>query len=164
VAGALEPVPEGIYRDLGPVEWAGGHGNYAASWGTGLGPVWITIEPVRAIGFHLDANASTSPGSAGCVVLPDEASLRALVAWLSEPVELLAVDWGLGTVPAPVPVAWIKLFRKSQRMQAWHRGEHCPSGHLEISWAPGALSVSLDGQSVAADTVDVQISYRRKRK
>jgi hypothetical protein len=71
-AGSMTPLPEGRWR-IGPVEWAGGKGNWAKAWpDPGLGPVWIGLEyeaPGKtsrsAIGFHLDANIATSPGSAG---------------------------------------------------------------------------------------------------
>lgn len=110
--GSMEPIPEGKYV-LGILEWAGGPGNYNASWGPGLGPVWVSIDPApgletrrASIGFHIDENRAYAPGSAGCVVFPDLPSLQKFVSWFSDaegrPVSL-TVDWGLGTVDtAPV--------------------------------------------------------------
>lgn len=98
VVGALEPIPEGVY-DLGPLEWAGRPGDYKTVWSGALGPVWVTIDPARAIGFHLDANAATAPGTAGCVGFPDMATLKRFVSWFTPtPPTRLVVDWGLGTV------------------------------------------------------------------
>lgn len=86
VPGCMEPIPFGKYG-IGMIEWAGGKDNYNASWGPGLGPVWIALPATfaddrSAFGIHLDSNASTSPGSAGCVVIPNESELKRLVAAL----------------------------------------------------------------------------------
>jgi GH24 family phage-related lysozyme (muramidase) len=106
-AKSLEPLPEGRYS-LGPVEWAGQAGDYAASWGPGLGAVWVSLNYAApghtsrsALGCHLDENAKTAPGSAGCVVFRSTADLRTFVGWMSQhrPRELY-VNWGLGTCPA----------------------------------------------------------------
>ena len=106
-AKSLEPLPEGRYS-LGPVEWAGKAGDYAASWGPGLGAVWVSINYAApghttrsALGFHLDENAKTAPGSAGCVVFRSTADLRTFVGWMNQhrPKDLY-VNWGLGTCPA----------------------------------------------------------------
>lgn len=108
-AGSLTPLPEGRWR-IGPIEWKSGKGNWDASWGQGLGPLWIGIEyespghtARSAVGMHLDANAATAPGSAGCVVLSSRTDVLKLVSWL-EPASIrhLFVDWGLGTCPKPV--------------------------------------------------------------
>lgn len=111
-AGGLTPLPEGRYR-IGPVEWAGGKGNWAKAWpDPGLGPVWIGIEyeaPGRtarsALGFHLDANIATAPGSAGCVVLATRKDLETLIRWLEgSSIKQMFVDWGLKTCPPVRPV------------------------------------------------------------
>jgi GH24 family phage-related lysozyme (muramidase) len=107
-SGSLEPLPEGRYG-LGPVEWANGVGNYSASWGPGLGAVWVAINyqtpgttARSALGFHLDSNIKTAPGSAGCVVFPSTDDLRKFVGWMNESKpQHLFVDWGLGTCPKP---------------------------------------------------------------
>lgn len=107
-AGSLEPLPEGRYG-IEDIAWAGGRDNYAASWGAGLGPASVPLRYLgpgktdrSAIEIHYDANAPTSPGTAGCVGLRSIGDLRTLVAWLrdSDPRDLY-VDWGLGTCPAP---------------------------------------------------------------
>jgi lysozyme len=107
--GSLEPLPEGLWG-IGGIEWASGKvDDYAASWGPGLGAVWVQLSyqgpgttEREAIGIHLDANAAASPGSAGCVTFNKVADLKTLVSWLraDNPRELY-VDWGLGTCPAP---------------------------------------------------------------
>lgn len=110
-AGGLTPLPEGRWR-IGPVEWKAGKGNWDASWGQGLGPVWIALDyesPGRtarsAIGIHLDANIATAPGSAGCVVLSTRADLEKLIGWLQPgSIKHLFVDWGLKTCPKPKPL------------------------------------------------------------
>lgn len=107
-AGSLEPLPEGRYG-LGPVYWAGGAGNYSASWGPGLGAVWVALTyqtpgstARSALGFHLDSNIKTAPGSAGCVVFNSTDDLRRFVAWMDEAKpQHLFTDWGLGTCPKP---------------------------------------------------------------
>lgn len=112
---SYEPIPEGRYT-LGDfdaengVNWASGmEGLYTGSWGSGLGPVWVGIHPTtglrtsrEALGIHLDANVRTSPGSAGCIVVPDKQSLVHLVGWFKQNVwpRYLVVDWGLGSVTA----------------------------------------------------------------
>lgn len=106
--GSLEPLPEGRYG-VGPVEWANGVGNYSGSWGPGLGAVWASITyqspgntSRSALGFHLDANIKTAPGSAGCVVFQNTEDLKTFVGWMNaHKVQTLFVDWGLGTCPKP---------------------------------------------------------------
>jgi lysozyme len=98
VPGCMEPIPEGNYR-IGDIEWASGKDNYNASWGPGLGPVWIALPATfkddrSAFGIHLDSNAGTSPGSAGCVVIPNESELKRLVAALRKhDPKTLRVEW-----------------------------------------------------------------------
>ena len=100
--GVLEPIPEGIYRDIGPLEWAGGVGNYQQFWSPSLGPVVAQLYGERAIMLHLDANRSYAPGSAGCLCPVDLAGLKKVVSWWAEGKPAwLEVDWGLGTVGKP---------------------------------------------------------------
>jgi|GEM_PF-4541097 hypothetical protein len=108
-SGSMEPLPEG-YWSLGVVEWASGIKNdYTRSWpdpNDGLGPVWITMNPLFStertdIGFHLDNNASRGmPGTAGCVGILNKTDLSKLVNWFddSKAPKLAIVDWNLGTV------------------------------------------------------------------
>lgn len=126
-AGSGEPLPEG-YWDLGEpeprprkrfgspnplVEFAGGvTNNFSANWpiaGDGLGPVWVAMychswTARRAIGFHVDNNASFAPGTDGCVGIVYDSGLKSLKkfgSWFSDSrlaPHLAIVDWGLGTV------------------------------------------------------------------
>lgn len=108
--GSLEPLPEGLWG-IGDIEWASGRiDDYTSSWGPGLGAVWVPLTyrgpgttEREAVGMHLDANATASPGSAGCVTFNSVADLKTFVAWLraGNPRELY-VDWGLGTCPIPM--------------------------------------------------------------
>ncbi len=67
-AGSLAPVEFGQYRIGQPV----------VSGEEGVGRIFIPTDPTfatnrSAIGFHVDANRSTAPGSAGCIVFTTEA-------------------------------------------------------------------------------------------
>lgn len=111
--GNLEPIPEAEYG-LGPIEWAGTRDDWSTSWGSGLGPVWISIHDPGGgrgeFGIHLDANRSSSPGSAGCVVFPSRARMEPFLAAFREfPPTALVVDYGLGTVAGVLSVAESKL-------------------------------------------------------
>lgn len=66
-AGSLAPVEFGQYRIGQPV----------VSGEEGVGRIFIPTDPTfetnrSAIGFHVDANRSTAPGSAGCIVFATE--------------------------------------------------------------------------------------------
>lgn len=100
--GNLEPIPQGRYT-IGDIQWAGGKDNYTiAHTPNGIGPVFVPFiktfpDDRDAFGFHVDWNASTSPGSAGCVCVKTIPDLKKLVALLRlyDPRDLF-VDWGLG--------------------------------------------------------------------
>lgn len=83
-AGSQRPINPGRYR-IGPIEIAP-----SGSWGEGLGSIWIDLiheNPVnnrRGFGFHLDANRSYAPGSAGCVVFKNQSDLERLCRWLKQ--------------------------------------------------------------------------------
>jgi len=179
--GDMRPLPEAVYR-LGPLEWAGGRGNYSASWGTGLGPTWIAIDPApgfemrrSAFGFHLDANRVYAPGSAGCVVLPDMDALRAFVGWYSDgrggPTELV-VDWGLGTVPgpptstAPAPaqaeLRRLKMFAHGTRLQVLSDGVEVPATKVELFAHSGRRGANVNGEAVEVVAVSLDLAYRLK--
>ena len=106
ISGSMEPLPEGKWS-LGNVEWAGsGKGSYSGSWGEGLGPVWVSVNPEMYtkrsdIGIHWDYNASYSPGTSGCIGITNKGDLQKVVSWfdnsLTAPKETI-VDWGLGSV------------------------------------------------------------------
>jgi hypothetical protein len=102
VAGSLEPLPQGRWQ-IHRAEWAGGVGNWQASWGPALGPVSIPLTYMgpgstrrSAIEIHWDANHGTSPGTAGCIGTNSIADLKTILDWLreSDPKELV-VDWNL---------------------------------------------------------------------
>ncbi|MEG4800139.1 hypothetical protein QUB63_03560 [Microcoleus sp. ARI1-B5] len=127
-AGSREPLPEGIW-DLGMpkpdpmtktrpsisklVEFASGTaGNFTKDWpedGDGLGPVWLEMtcrfQTARsAIGFHVDNNSASAPGTVGCVGIINDLdlkSLRKFVSWFDNSTlapYVAIVDWGLGSV------------------------------------------------------------------
>ncbi len=107
-AGSLEPLPEGRWG-IEDIAWASGRDNYSGSWGPGLGPVSTPLRYLgpgsterSAIEIHIDSNARTSPGTAGCIGIANEADYRKLVSWLrdSDPHDLF-VNYGLGTCPQP---------------------------------------------------------------
>lgn len=151
---SLEPVPEGVYV-LGDLEWAGGvRGDYAASWGEGLGPVWTDVIPVpgnptrrEAIGIHHDHNRAYAPGTAGCVGLPTLADVKTWAGWWKDthgrPTGLV-VDYGLGTVPsgpsapqrAPV-VHYLKIYdHDGVRAAVMPDGKRVPITGIKVNGAP----------------------------
>jgi hypothetical protein len=126
--GSEEPLPEGVW-DLGLpkpdemtktrssisklVEFASGiSNNLSQDWPSdsdGLGPIYIemtcrTFTERSAIGFHVDNNSSTAPGTVGCVGIKNDSSLTSLkkfISWFDKPAEapqVAVVDWGLGSV------------------------------------------------------------------
>jgi hypothetical protein len=106
-SGSMEPLPEGRYG-IEDIAWAKGVDNYQASWGVGLGPASVPLRYLEpgttqrsAIEIHFDANAGSSPGTAGCVGLRSISDLRTLIGWLrdTDPRDLY-VDWALGSCPA----------------------------------------------------------------
>lgn len=171
LSGSMEPIPEGRYR-LGPVEWRGRPGDYSASWGAGLGPVWISLIPLQSsergdFGLHWDANSGSSPGSAGCVVMGNVDDLRTLVAWQSGPdaATELHVDWGLGAFapegrPAPELERW-KLYANPEVARAFHGGTEVPHGHLEAWINEGRAAVKLNGTPLRIRSLTVEIAYDR---
>lgn len=110
-SGSMEPLPEGYWM-IGDLEFASGVlGNYNASWGDGLGPVYVELNCTSPtgrgdIGIHLDANEEVAVGTAGCVGIPKAGgdgltNLKKFVGWFAnaaEAPERLVVNWGLGTV------------------------------------------------------------------
>lgn len=107
-AGSLEPLPEGRWG-IEDVAWAAGKDNYSGSWGPGLGPVSTPLRYLgpgtterAAIEIHIDSNARTSPGTAGCIGIATENDYRTFVSWLrdTDPRDLF-VDYNLGTCPKP---------------------------------------------------------------
>lgn len=105
VEGEREPIPEGVYADLGPLLFASGQwGNYSDRFPSIDSPISLTIYYRRAIEFHLDGNREWAPGSAGCVVLRSMADVETFVAWhqgFADMMSSLWVNWRLGTVHYP---------------------------------------------------------------
>lgn len=107
--GSLEPLPEGRWF-IHDILWRDGPDNYEGRvWNKGLGPVKINLDfkgPGRtarsAIQIHIDWNADSAPGTAGCIGVSNRADFRTLVTWLrdTDPRDLF-VDYGLGTCPRP---------------------------------------------------------------
>lgn len=107
-SGSLEPLPEGRWG-IEDVAWAAGKDNYSGNWGPGLGPVSTPLRYLgpgtterSAIEIHIDSNARTSPGTAGCIGIANESDYRKFVTWLrdTDPRDLY-VDYNLGTCPKP---------------------------------------------------------------
>lgn len=126
--GSMEPLPEGIW-DLGMpktdpvtkkrpslgilVEFASGNrSNLSQNWShqfDGLGTIYIEMTCRKwtgrgDIGFHLDNNSDTSPGTVGCIGIDYDSNLTSLqefIGWFGddkiEP-HYAIVDWGLGSV------------------------------------------------------------------
>lgn len=104
--GELEPIPEGIYPLANsPLSFASGvWGDYSKRYNSIDSPVSQTIEPNRAIEFHLDGNREWAPGSAGCVVFRSMNDLKTFVSWFDkDPLKMsnLFVNWNLGSVHWP---------------------------------------------------------------
>jgi lysozyme len=109
VRGSFEPLPEGKWF-IGDILWAGGKDVYdGGMWKEGIGPVKIPLDYVPKSGtsrdlilFHIDWNASTRPGTAGCVGIASISDQKRLITWLrdTDPRDLY-VDWGLGSVKLP---------------------------------------------------------------
>ena len=102
IPGSMEPLPQGDYVVHDP-DWAGGKDNWGAgvSLGAGIGPVFIPViclaEKRRGeFGIHMDYNRATSPGTAGCIGVLDEADMKEIVKYLRlyDP-KIMHVDWGL---------------------------------------------------------------------
>jgi len=186
--GSYEPIPEGEFL-IGPVEWAGGRGNYAASWRPGIGPVWVslpkapgTISQRGDFGFHLDHNYATAPGSAGCPVCLDIADLQVLVSWLEgapadKRPERLFVSYGLGGVALPHATGKsparldelerLKLFHHTALVRLLHRrgrgaADEVPATKLEVFVHDGKIQVKLNNALVDTEAITVDLAYRRR--
>jgi lysozyme len=127
-SGSAEPLPEGVW-DLGMpkpdpitkkrpsldilVEFASGtSGDFSKDWPApfdGLGPIYIEMTCRKKtsrsdIGFHLDNNSNTSPGTVGCIGIVYDSGLKSLkkfISWFDDSKiapHYAIVDWGLGSV------------------------------------------------------------------
>lgn len=164
--GVLEPCPEGVYRQIGPLEWAGQPGDYSASWAPGLGPVVIEVYGERAIMIHLDANRDYAPGSAGCLCPVDLPGLQSVVAWwqAGRP-EWVECDWGLGTVgkPGSAPeLHRVKIFGRPGKSTAYRDGSPQEKLAVRLEHSSG-LAVAINGVQLLAEqieSVSFDVAYR----
>ena len=99
VAGRGEPIPEGEYP-LGPLLFAGEKNSYDKVFAMIQSPIWVEINRLRAIGFHLDAGVLGTLGCVGFLSLDD---LKKFVNWWNGygAFSRLYVDWGLKHVKLP---------------------------------------------------------------
>lgn len=133
VAGSYEPLPEG-YWSVGIVEWAGGRGNYEARFDSGVGPVWVGLEPKMktergSIGIHLDLG---TPGTAGCVGIPDLSDMKRVVAWFDDSSlapQALTVNWGLGTVESWMQADPTSPVADASPMVDVDKSDECPNSN-----------------------------------
>lgn len=106
---SMEPIPEAYYWLREKPSWKGKAWDWSTLWSQALGPVWTTISKFDAklgtrdnFGIHMDWNAASAPGSAGCVVTPSKDVMTKIVKWWEDPSfqgpHILTVNWGLGTV------------------------------------------------------------------
>lgn len=156
--GVLEPCPEGVYRDIGPMEWAGKRGDYKAAWSAALGPVVAQIYGERAIMLHLDANRSYAPGSAGCLCPLTLAGLHVVVGWWESGVpDWLECDWGLGTVTRPgtsaAQLRRIALDAHSGRVSARENGKKIAALAAKIDHHSGKIGVVVNGLQIDPDKI-----------
>lgn len=109
VEGEREPIPEGVYADMLPLEFASGRwGDYSARFPSIDSPISLKIYVRRAIEFHLDGNRRWAPGSAGCVVFRSVADMETFVSWFENDPHMMTslwVNWRLGTVHYPPGLA-----------------------------------------------------------
>lgn len=166
VRGAFEPCPEGRYYSIGGLEWAGGPGNYQASWSAALGPVVVEIYGERAIMLHLDGGAI---GSAGCLCPINMAGLKTVVAWWTEGrPEWLECDWGLGTVPRPTvsgeeQIHRVKLYAKPGKCVAYRDGVSQDALAARLDYHGGKLGLAINGVQLPLDTIEsvnIEVAYK----
>ena len=98
-SGSGRCLPEGIYA-IGPVEDSQLIRS-TASWGEGLGQYWMSLDILpqyqannrSAFGIHADANASYSPGSAGCICPLESDGIQRILSWMNakaRPIQLVS--------------------------------------------------------------------------
>lgn len=165
VSGSLEPIPEGKYN-VGNIEWAGTNGDWNASWGAGLGPVWISIIPTVHMnrgdfGFHMDDNILSSPGSAGCVVFRTVAEMKKFLTWFegTAPSQLI-VNWNLGSVVSPVTKKQKHFFElkfNKNKLSITHNGDSVPATSLKIDAHSNKIGVILNGERIDVENLELII-------
>jgi murein DD-endopeptidase MepM/ murein hydrolase activator NlpD/type IV secretory pathway VirB6-like protein len=92
-SGSKRPVPQGVIR-IGNVDR-----NNKGDW-AGVGDIWIPFNdadtsPRAAVGFHLDNNRASAPGTAGCIAAIDKAGIQTIANWVEGGAKTLIVDHGL---------------------------------------------------------------------
>ncbi len=99
-AGSLKPIPEGIYNLEKP------ESTTIQALGPWFAPIVPDPSPRSEFGIHLDGNRSSSPGTAGCIGLPDTVSLNKFLGWMksSNAPGRLVVNWHLGTLKTSGPM------------------------------------------------------------
>ena len=99
-AGSLKPIPEGIYSLEKP------ESSDIQAIGPWFAPIVPDPSPRGEFGIHLDGNRSSSPGTAGCIGLPDTVSLNKFLVWMksSSAPGRLVVNWHLGTLKTSGPM------------------------------------------------------------
>lgn len=176
--GVFEPIPEGRYHNVGPLEWAGKPGDYGARFshlspGTAeaLGPVVAEIYGERAIMLHIDGGAT---GSAGCVCPRNWADLRTVVSWWEQGVpEWLEVDWGdvpggqIGkpVIKKPDPLHRVKLFAKPGKAVAYRDGVSQDALSALLEYRGGKLALTINGAKLPLDQIEsvaVEVAYKAK--
>lgn len=196
-SGSGAPLGEGVYNlgdsDSHPtrrINWAGGVGNYSASFKAGLGPLWVGIHAhpdypgnAVALGLHADWNRDAgAPGTIGCVgidsVPGDVADLKTVAAWFAEyDIAYLVVDYGLGTVPRPATAepepkptatrtAWTKFYSNNGRLQAFRGGEPQAALNVRLDYHSNRLGIAINGSQIPPELVEsvrVEIAIRGER-
>lgn len=104
LADTREPAPEGYYS-LGArkpgVGVATGEWFYPIEFD--LARTTLSSNPRTDLGFHLDGDRATAPGTVGCLAFPSQSDLSSFTGWLasSSPTEVV-IDYGLGSVEHPL--------------------------------------------------------------
>ena len=182
--GSKEPIPEGRYKLTG-VFWAGGKGNYSASWGPGLGAVVIDIENApgnntrRAeLRIHQDDNEDEAPGTAGCLGTQGETGpqdygrMKKVLKWLEDyDVEDLEVDYNLGSIEDPAEhskvasepeLHRVKLYAKPGKCVAYRDGVPQEALSARLDFHSGKLGLAINGSQLPMDqiqTVSIEVAY-----
>lgn len=169
--GSLEPIPEGRYT-VRAVEWKGGRGNWAASWGDGLGPWVAELVNGQAMKrgdffYHMDANRRdrngnpAKPGTAGCPGFVDHEDGQEFLDWqFTGPVY---VDHGLGTVQVPPfedeepwePEKFKVSVHDGKIGATGKKGAPLLSGRFKLEWHDGHYACWINDQPVPLEALSL---------
>lgn len=170
------PLEEGLY-DLGPLEWAGGEGNYNALFpaGVSIGPTWVDILPDptnitrrSALGIHLDGNRDFSPGTSGCIGLKNVPDLKKYVSFYKDqygaPTRLI-VNWGLGTVKVPDafkpdPNQKLKVFFHHDKLASFLNDKPINWSLIKLMHNNGKLGAAINYELVDLVSAEVKLVYK----